>query len=82
MVIDLPPIFDLSEVCEACMKGKQEWQPFPQESSSRAKSPLELIHVDLSGKISTQALGGSSYYFAMIDDYSWKTWIYFLKEKS
>ena len=32
--------------------------------------------------MNTQALGGSSYYFALIDDYSRKTWVYFLKEKS
>ena len=82
MVVDLPPISDLSKVCEACMKGKQQQQPFPQESSSRAKSPLELIHAELSGKMNTQALGGSSYYFALIDDYIRKTWVYFLKEKS
>ena len=82
MVVDLPPIYDMSEVCEACMKGKQQRQPFPQESSSRAKSPLELVHADLSGKMNTQALGGSSYYFALIDDYNRKTWVYFLKEKS
>ena len=40
------------------------------------------MHVDLSGKMNTQALGGSSYYFALIDDYSRKTWVYFLKDKS
>ena len=32
--------------------------------------------------MNTQALGGSSYYFALIDDYSRNTWVYFLKEKS
>ena len=32
--------------------------------------------------MNTQALGGSSYCFALIDDYSRKTWVYFLREKS
>jgi len=32
--------------------------------------------------MNTQALGGSSYYFALIKDYSRKTWVYFLKEMS
>jgi hypothetical protein len=73
MVVDLPSISDLSKVYEAYMKGKQQGQPFPQESSSRAKSPLELIHADLSGKMNTQALGGSSYYYAVIGDYNRKT---------
>jgi len=82
IVVDLPPISDSDEVCEACMKGKQHRQPFPQESNTRAEAPLQLVHADLSGKMNTQALGGSSYYFALIDDYSRKTWVYFLREKS
>jgi len=64
------------------MKGKQPRKPYPQESISRVEAPLQLIHADLCGKIKTQVLGGSSYYFALIDDYSRKTWLYFLKEKS
>jgi len=31
--------------------------------------------------MNTQALGGSSYYFVLIEDYIRKTWVYFLKEK-
>jgi len=30
--------------------------------------------------MNTQDLGGSSYYFVLIDDYIRKTWWYFLKE--
>ena len=82
IVAYLPPIYDLNDVCEACMKGKQHMQPFPQESSTRAEAPLQLVHAYLSIKMNTQALGGSSYYFALIDDYSRKTWVYFLREKS
>jgi len=40
IVVDLPPISDKDEVCEACMKGKQHRQPFPQELSTRAEAPL------------------------------------------
>jgi len=73
MVVNLPPIYYLCKAYEACMKGKQRQKPFPQESSSRTKSPLEFIHVDLSGNINTQALGGSSYYFVLIEGYNRKT---------
>jgi hypothetical protein len=82
IVADLPPISDTDEDCEACMEGEQHRQPFPQESSTRAEAPLQLVHADLCGKMNTQALGGSSYYFALIDDYSRKTWMYFLKGKT
>ncbi|MCO5596878.1 hypothetical protein L7F22_050948 [Adiantum nelumboides] len=80
MVADLPAIMDLPDVCEACMMGKQHWQPFPQEAS-RAKAPLELVHTDLCGKMNTIVLGGSSYFMTLIDDYSRRTWVYFLKGK-
>ncbi|MCO5613004.1 hypothetical protein L7F22_067277 [Adiantum nelumboides] len=80
MVVDLPAIMDLPDVCEACMMGKQHRQPFPQEAS-RAKAPLELVHTDLCGKMNTTALGGSSYFMTLIDDYSRRTWVYFLKGK-
>jgi len=82
IVADLPPISDTDEDCEACMEGEQHRKSFPQESSTRAEAPLQLVHVDLCEKMNTQALGGSSYYFALIDDYSRKTWVCFLKEKT
>ena len=46
MVVDLPAIMELPNVCEACMMGKKHWNPFPQEAN-RAKSPLELVHTYL-----------------------------------
>ena len=55
---------------------------FPKESSSRAQKPLELIHTDVCGPIKPRSLGKSNYFLLFIDDYSRKTWVYFLKEKS
>jgi hypothetical protein len=34
------------------------------------------------GPVSVPSLGGSLYYVSFIDDFSWKTWIYFLRKKS
>eukprot|EP00249_Psilotum_nudum_P006059 c19429_g2_i1 orf=254-703(+) len=82
LVVDLPALADISEVCEACMMGKQHRQPFPHEGGTRAKAPLELVHSDLCGKMQTMALGGSFYFMSLIDDYSRKIWVYFLKVKS
>ena len=64
------------------MMGKQQRKAFPQESTNRAKAPLELVHADLCSKMSTQVLGGSSYFLLIIDDYSSKMWAYFLHEKN
>jgi len=82
MAIDLPPISYSNDVCESCMKGKQHRQPFLHDYGSRAKSLLQFVLANLSRKMNTQVLGGSSYYFELIDDYSSKTWEYFHKEKS
>ena len=55
---------------------------FPKESNSRAKKPLELIHVDVHGPINPSSLGKNKYFLLFIDDFSRKTWVYFLKQKS
>jgi hypothetical protein len=48
----------------------------------RAKGILELVHSDVFGLVSAPSLGGSLYSFSSIDDFSKKTWIYFLRKKS
>ena len=82
MVRGLPKIDQVEEICEAFQLGKQHRDPFPQQSSWRAKRPLELVHSDLCGKMPTESLGGSNFFITFIDDFTRKVWIYFLKEKS
>ena len=48
----------------------------------RTKKPLEIIHLDLCGPMQTPSIGGSNYLLTFIDDYSRKTWVYFLKHKN
>jgi len=38
--------------------------------------------MDLCGPIPVRSLRGSSYIFVVVDDYSWFTWVFFLKEKN
>lgn len=51
-------------------------------SQTRAKKPLELIHTDVCGPIKPSSLGNNNYFLLFIDDFSRKTWVYFLKQKS
>lgn len=53
--------------------------PFPKKSEHRAKVPLELVHSDLVGPLHVQSLSGSRYICVFTDDYSRKSWTYFLK---
>nr|CAN76821.1 hypothetical protein VITISV_017285 [Vitis vinifera] len=82
MVTGLPQISIPSQVCEECVVGKQHRSQFPQGKSRRAKNVLELVHSDICGLINPTSNGGKKYLIIFIDDYSRKTWVSFLQEKS
>jgi hypothetical protein len=50
-------------------------------SDNRSKGILDIIHLDVCRQIMVPSLGKFVYYVIFIDDYSRKTWIYFLKAK-
>jgi transposase InsO family protein len=67
-------------ICKGCTQGKYVKKPFPS-SDKKAKGSLD-IHSNMCGPMSTTSLSGYVYYFSFIDDFSRKTLIYFLKDKS
>jgi len=67
--------------CEHWIYGKQSRVRFPSRSTRKMRI-IELVHSDVFGLVSVTSLGGSMYYVAFIDDFSRKTWIYFLRKKS
>ena len=67
-------------VCKGCVKGKNTKKIFPS-SEIKAKGILEIIHSDVCSLMSSISLSGYVYYVLFIDDFSRKTWIYFLKNK-
>ena len=71
---------DHEGICQGCLKGKHTRGPFPS-SITKTIDILQLINFDLSGMLSVTSLGGCSYYMTFTDDFSRKTWIYFLKKK-
>ena len=81
-VVDgLPKIHAKHEgVCKGCVKGKNTKKTFPS-SKSKDKRILELIHSDVCGPMSSSSLSWYVYYFSFINDFSRKTWVYFLKNK-
>jgi hypothetical protein len=82
MVKGLPLIEKLERICDGCIFGKQHRESFPVGKSYREKTPLEIVHLDNCGPMQTPSIGGSTYFLTFIDDFSRKTWIYFLKHKS
>ena len=43
--------------------------------------PLELLHIDLFGPVSTASIYESKYGLVIVDDYSRWSWVMFLKSK-
>lgn len=82
MVKGLPALNDSLKVCQDCMKGKQHRETLPKKSLWRASKKLQLVHADICGPISPQSNSGKRYIITFIDDYSRKTWAYFLLHKS
>lgn len=66
--------------CVSCIKGKQHRQPFPH-SKTKSKELLQLVHSDVCGPMENTSIGGSRYILTFIDDFSKKTFVYFLQEK-
>nr|KYP35823.1 Retrovirus-related Pol polyprotein from transposon TNT 1-94 [Cajanus cajan] len=81
MVFGLPKIEFEKKFCEECVIGKHARTSFPRSSEYRAKEQLGLIHTDLCGPITPESFSGKKYFVSFIDDFSRKTWVYFLKEK-
>jgi transposase InsO family protein len=82
MVKGLPELAEIEENCVDCLTGKQSRDSIPKQAKWRASTKLELVHSDICGPINPQSNGGNRYFITFTDDYSRKTWIYLLKEKS
>eukprot|EP00253_Pinus_taeda_P014834 PITA_14834 len=68
-------------VCGAFQAGKQHRSSFTNGESWRASKVLQLIHVDICGPMNT-SITACKYFLLIVDDFSRKMWVYFLKYKS
>ena len=83
LVRGLPKIsFEKDKVCEACQMRKQIKTSFKNKNFISTSRPLELLHMDLFGPSRTTSLGGKSYAFVIVDDFSRYTWVLFLAHKN
>ncbi|UYV65814.1 hypothetical protein LAZ67_3005530, partial [Cordylochernes scorpioides] len=72
--------FERLPECEACIMGKLVQKPYTITDNYTVK-PLQLIHMDLCGPMPCQSLGGSKYFLVIVDDYSRRIFVYFLRSK-
>nr|CAN62159.1 hypothetical protein VITISV_041771 [Vitis vinifera] len=62
--------------------GKQIKNSFKNKKFISTTRPLELLHMDLFGSSRTPSLGGKSYAFVIVDEFSRYTWVLFLSQKN
>jgi len=82
LVKGLPNIdYHSDALCGACQKGKIVKTSFKAKDIVSTSRPLELLHIDLFGLVTTESLYGSKYGLVIVDDYSRWTWVKFLRSK-
>lgn len=82
LVTGVPDIEVKRETSVSCLLGKQARKPFPQATSFRASTPLELIHGDMCGPITPPTPAQRRYILVLIDDHTRYMWTVLLREKS
>ena len=82
MALVLPSISSTKGVCEGCVLGKHHKEMFGKGKAWHAKECLQLIHNDICGPLEVPSLSHTVYFLTFIDDFSRKSWVYFLKNKS
>jgi hypothetical protein len=66
-------------VKDVCL-GEHHHESFPKSLARQASHPLELVHSDICGPMTTP-LGGAKYLLTFIDDFSHFLWIYTIQSK-
>jgi transposase InsO family protein len=82
MVTGIPLLPKTKEICEPYILSKHQRMAIPKVSTSCTSRILEIVHSDLCGPLPHQSMTGSRYILTSIDDYSRRSWIYFLVVKS
>ena len=66
--------------CAACAVAKSTRKPFPTSGATRARRPLELIHMDVC-TMPERSKSGYKHFLTIQDDASRETWAYLLRSK-
>ena len=82
LVAGLPNLKMPKKTCIICLTGKQHRRSIPKKSMWRASRKLQLVHADICGPFKPSSNSNKRYILSFIDDFSRKTWVYFLHEKS
>ena len=73
--------YESYDTSESCLLGKMTKLSFKGKGEC-ASGPLDLIHTNVCGPMSTHARGGFIYYITFTDDFSPYGYLYLMKYKS
>ncbi|GJT29960.1 retrovirus-related pol polyprotein from transposon TNT 1-94 [Tanacetum coccineum] len=70
--------FEKDHLCSACSLGKSKKHSHKPKYEDTNQEKLYLLHMDL---LHVESINGNKYILVIIDDYSWFTWVTFLRSK-
>nr|GEY06890.1 integrase, catalytic region, zinc finger, CCHC-type, peptidase aspartic, catalytic [Tanacetum cinerariifolium] len=82
LVRGLPRLkFEKDHLCSAFQLGKSKKHTHKPKTKNTNLEVLNTIHMDLCGPMRVQTINGKKYILVIVDDYSWFTWVKFLRSK-
>ena len=71
--------YESHDTCKSCILGKMTKFPF---KGKMCLWPLDLIHMDVCGPMSTHVMGGFICFITLTNDFSWYGYLNLMKNKS
>ncbi|GKC48410.1 retrovirus-related pol polyprotein from transposon TNT 1-94, partial [Tanacetum coccineum] len=82
LVRGLPKLkFEKDHLCSACSLRKSKKHSHKPKSEDTSQEKLYLLHIDLCGPMRMESINGKKYILVIVKDYSWFTWVKFLRSK-
>nr|GEU70399.1 hypothetical protein [Tanacetum cinerariifolium] len=82
LVRGLPRLkFEKDHLCFACQLGKSKKHTHIPKAENTNLEVLNTLRMDLCGPMRVQIINGKKYMLVIIDDYTWFTWVKFLRSK-
>ncbi|GKA21706.1 retrovirus-related pol polyprotein from transposon TNT 1-94 [Tanacetum coccineum] len=69
------------EFCENCVLGKSTRVSFGR-GQHKTEGVVDYVHADLWGPSRVESMSGCRYFFSIVDDYSRRVWVHFLRHKN
>ncbi|GKC00808.1 retrovirus-related pol polyprotein from transposon TNT 1-94 [Tanacetum coccineum] len=72
---------NFSTINEHAKQGKSKKHTHKPKSEDSNQEKLYLLHMDLCSPMRIESINGKKYILVIVDDYSWFTWVKFLRSK-